>query len=192
MVIKKVDYLTRLPHLRRKIIVNESEQSTKLTYTEHLGSFGAQFAILFINNKMELSINKLISYSRHVLYVSLIEPLLRFVFISKGYVLLHSACIGKRFDQGILISAPPDTGKTSTVLKCMEMGFSLLSDDMTILSLPNQALCFPRPMTISSHTYRTAVASSKSGNNRQHVKGLGFRVRSMIHSKRGRKMIEKT
>jgi dolichol-phosphate mannosyltransferase len=106
-------------------------------------------------------------------------------------VLLHFVCIGKRFDQGILISAPPDTGKTSTVLKCMEMGFSLLSDDMTILSLPNQALCFPKPMTISSHTYRTAVATSKSGNSRQHVKGLGFRVRSMIHSKRGRKMMRK-
>jgi hypothetical protein len=191
VVIKNVEYLTRMPHVRRKIIVNELEQRTKLTYTEHLGSSGAQFEILFINNKIELSINKLISYSRHVLYVSLIEPLLRFVFISKGYVLLHSACIGKRFDQGLLISAPPDTGKTTAVLKCMERGFSLLSDDMTILSMPNQALCFPKPMTISSHTYKTALATSKTGNSRQHVKGLGFRVRSMIHSKRGRKMMRK-
>lgn len=72
----------------------------------------------------------------------------------------------------------------------MEKDFALLSDDMTILSLPNQALCFPKPMTISSHTYKTAVTVSKADTSRQ-VRSLGLQIRSLIHSKRGRMTMRK-
>jgi dolichol-phosphate mannosyltransferase len=190
MVVKKVGSIGKAPSLKRKVIVNQSAQHINLTYTEHFGSFGAQFAIVFMNNKIEVSVNRVISTSWHVLYVNLVEPLLRFLFVSKGYLLLHSACVAKRVDGAILISAPPDTGKTTTVLKCMERDFALLSDDMTILSLPNQALCFPKPMTISSHTYKTAITVSSAGDSRK-VRSLGLQIRSIIHSKRGRMMMRK-
>jgi dolichol-phosphate mannosyltransferase len=190
MIVKKVSSIGKAPSLKRMVIVNQSDQHIKLTYREHFGSLGAQFAIVFMNNRIEVSVNRVISSSWHVLYVNLVEPLLRFLFVSKGYLLLHSACIAKRADGAILISAPPDTGKTTTVLKCMEMGYALLSDDMTILSLPNQALCFPKPMTISSHTYKTAVTVSGAGDSR-NVRGLGLKIRSIIHSKRGRLMMRK-
>jgi hypothetical protein len=127
----------------------------------------------------------LISKSRHVLYVNLVEPLLRFLFISRGFILLHSACLDKN-DSGLLLSAPPDTGKTTTVLKCVKNGFSFLSDDMTIIKLPNEALCFPKPMTISSHTFRTAVSVSNTRHNDRSM-----RLRSLIHSKAGRSFMHK-
>jgi hypothetical protein len=94
-------------------------------------------------------------------------------------------------DQGLLISAPPDTGKTNTVLKCVKNGFSFLSDDMTILRLPNEALCFPKPMTISSHTFRTASTISESKNKGNCTKRFGLKLRSMIHSKKGRQLMRK-
>ncbi|MGH9997107.1 MAG: hypothetical protein ACRD7F_03780, partial [Nitrososphaeraceae archaeon] len=131
------------------------------------------------------TINKLISNSKHVLYVNLVEPLLRFLFISRGFILLHSACLDKNAS-GLLMSAPPDTGKTTTVLKCVKKGYSFLSDDMTIIRLPNEALCFPKPMTISSHTFKTAVSVS---NSRDTDRSL--RLRSLVHSKTGRAFMHK-
>jgi dolichol-phosphate mannosyltransferase len=168
----------------RKIIEDRSTNSHKILYTEQLGSAGAQFSIDFAE-RIEVIVNKLISKSRHVLYVNLVEPLLRFLFISRGFILLHSACLDKN-DSGLLLSAPPDTGKTTTVLKCVKNGFSFLSDDMTIIKLPNEALCFPKPMTISSHTFRTAVSVSNTRHNDRSM-----RLRSLIHSKAGRSFMHK-
>lgn len=168
----------------RKIIEDRSENSYKILYTEHFGSAGAQFSIEF-GERIKVTINKLISNSKHVLYVNLVEPLLRFLFISRGFILLHSACLDKN-GSGLLMSAPPDTGKTTTVLKCVKKGFSFLSDDMTIIRSPNEAMCFPKPMTISSHTFKTAVSVSTS-----HDTERSLRLRSLVHSKTGRAFMHK-
>jgi dolichol-phosphate mannosyltransferase len=193
LTIKAVGSLGGKFNFRRKIIIeDELRHPNRLKYTEHLGPFGAQFEVNFIATKIEILVNRIVSASNHVLYVNLVEPLLRFLFIPKGYLLLHSACMSSSMvDQGLLISAPPDTGKTNTVLKCVKNGFSFLSDDMTILRLPNEALCFPKPMTISSHTFRTASTISESKNNGNCTKRSGLKLRSMIHSKKGRQLMRK-
>jgi dolichol-phosphate mannosyltransferase len=182
--IRTLDSLAGGLRFSRKIMEDRSTNSHKILYTEHLGSAGAQFSIEF-GQRIEVTINKLISKSKHVLYVNIVEPLLRFIFISRGFILLHSACLDKS-ESGLLLSAPPDTGKTTTVLKCVKNGFSFLSDDMTIIKLPNQALCFPKPMTISSHTFKTAVSVS---NTRDTDRSM--RVRSLVHSKKGRAFMHK-
>ena len=182
--IRTADSLQGGLRFTRKIIEDRSNNSHKILYTEHFGSAGAQFSIDF-GDRTEVVINKLISKSKHVLYVNLVEPLLRFLFISRGYILLHSACLDKD-GSGLLMSAPPDTGKTTTVLKCVKNGFSFLSDDMTIIRLPSEALCFPKPMTISSHTFKTAVSVS---NTRDTDRSM--RVRSLVHSKTGRAFMHK-
>ena len=182
--IKTSDSLKGGLRFTRKIIEDRSNNSHKILYTEHFGSAGAQFSIEF-GERIEVIINKLISNSKHVLYVNLVEPLLRFLFISRGFILLHSACLDKNAS-GLLMSAPPDTGKTTTVLKCVKKGYSFLSDDMTIIRLPNEALCFPKPMTISSHTFKTAVSVS---NSRDTDRSL--RLRSLVHSKTGRAFMHK-
>lgn len=183
---------------KRKLIAKNFESGSKsyeIKYTEHFGRSGAQFQINVDCNKLEILINELISKSKHVTYVNLIEPLLRFLFLSKGYILLHSACMSTPDGIGFFLSAPPDTGKTTTVIKCVKKGFSFLSDDMTIISLPNQALCFPKSMTISAHTYKTAidalsVEQKQDGANESNDK-KGMRIRSLIHSKTGRSLMHK-
>lgn len=184
LTVRTMDSLPGGLRFSRKIIEDRSADSHKILYTEHLGSLGAQFSINF-GEKIEVTINKLISKSKHVLYVNLVEPLLRFLFISRGLILLHSACLDKN-ESGLLMSAPPDTGKTTTVLKCVKNGFSFLSDDMTIIKLPNQAMCFPKPMTISSHTFKTAVSVSNTRDTDHSM-----RVRSLVHSKTGRSFMHK-
>lgn len=128
-----------------------------------------------------LGVSKLLSSSNHVLYVNLIEPLLRMLLIPKGNILLHLACMEKD-GQGIMISAPPDTGKTSCILKCLKSsydhnsGIKLLSDDM-IIAGNGGILSFPKPFTISSHTL-DSVFDIKTN--------WWYRVRSRVHSKGGR------
>ena len=148
-------------HTRRRIIDDDYARENKIKYTEHLGPFGSQFSIDF-SSPIIITVNALIARSRYVLYVNLVEPLLRFLIISKGHVLLHSACIAtsdqKANDQNsVLLSAPPDTGKTTTVIKCIRQGLGFLSDDMTIITPHQESLCFPKPMTISAHTFHAAI-----------------------------------
>ncbi len=75
----------------------------------------------------------MLTRSPHVLYTNVIEALLRFVLVSRGYMLLHSACLDID-GRGVMLSALTDTGKTGTVLRLLrEGGGRFLSDDMTIL-----------------------------------------------------------
>ena len=65
-----------------------------------------------------LDANWLLVWSHHVLYTNMVEPLLRFMLVSRGYVLLHCAAVDS--DQGaVVMSALTDTGKTSTVLRLL-------------------------------------------------------------------------
>jgi hypothetical protein len=135
-----------------------------------------------------LGVSKLLAWSRHVLYVNLVEPLLRLYLVPKGYVLIHLACLEKN-RSGIAISAPPDTGKTSSILKCLQrsysenLGLSLLSDDMIIASEDGRVLSFPKPFTMSAETL-------KSLRLKKFDLGLigdqWYKIRSMVHSKGGR------
>ncbi len=129
-----------------------------------------------------LGVSKLLDMSKHVLYVNLVEPLLRLLLVPKGYALLHLACLEKD-GKGMMISAPPDTGKTSLILKCLKsstdnnLGFSLLSDDMVIVSKSGELFSFPKPFTISSHTLDSVFGMDTS---------LWYKIRSNVHSKEGR------
>jgi dolichol-phosphate mannosyltransferase len=150
---------TGLFHIHRRIIEDDYLTKNRISYTEHLGPLGSQFSIDF-SSPFVVTVNGLIARSPHVLYVNLVEPLLRFLIISRGHVLLHSACIATNNQNSVLLSAPPDTGKTTTVIKCIRKGLGFLSDDMTIITPHQELLCFPKPMTISAHTFHTAIQSS--------------------------------
>ncbi len=155
---------TGLFHKRRRIIDDNYAAEKKINYTEHFGPLGSQFSIDFSSSPIVITVNSLIARSRHVLYVNLVEPLLRFLIISRGHVLLHSACIATSDKNSLLLSAPPDTGKTTTVIKCIRKGLGFLSDDMTIITPNQESLCFPKPMTISAHTFHAAIEGSNNTN----------------------------
>jgi hypothetical protein len=116
-----------------------------------------------------------------VLYTNVIEALLRFVLVERGYMLLHSACL-QLGDRGIMLSARTDTGKTGTILKLLRNhGGSFLSDDMTIIDADGMAQSYPKPLTISQHTLRALEAGDLTRSEWRRL-----RVQSRIHSKEGR------
>jgi dolichol-phosphate mannosyltransferase len=151
-----------------------------LRYEEHLGRLGANFRVE-LGDQVDVLVSPALARSPHVLYTNVIEALLRFLFVARGSILLHSACMELR-GSGLLLSARTDTGKTGTVLRMLrDYGALFLSDDMTIVDPHGVATCFPKPLTISHHTLRAVDAGDLT-----RAEWRRLRVQSRLHSKEGR------
>lgn len=151
-----------------------------IRYREHFGGLSAAFDVR-IGERVELDANWLLTWSHHVLYTNMVEPLLRFWLVSRGYVLLHCAAIDA--ERGaVIMSAQTDTGKTSTVLRLlMQRSWGFISDDMAILTSGGEILSYPKPMTLSSHTM-----SAVNDQVLPRADRIMLAIRSRIHSKEGR------
>lgn len=76
----------------------------------------------------------------------LISALMLIKLLQKGYSFIHAACL-ERKGRGILIIAPPETGKTSVVLSLVKQGFAYLADDVCIID-GLHAYSWPRALTL--------------------------------------------
>jgi hypothetical protein len=153
-----------------------------VNYEEHLGRAGANFRIT-LGERVDIEVGPLLARSPHVVYTNILEALLRFVMVSRGRMLLHSACV-ELDGTGVMLSALTDTGKTGTILRLLrEHGGRFLSDDMTVIDPDGNAYCFPKPLTISSHTLRAVNADDLT---RKEWRRLQFQSR--LHSKSGRSL----
>ncbi|HKG54356.1 MAG TPA: glycosyltransferase family 2 protein, partial [Anaerolineales bacterium] len=152
-------------------------------YAESLGRHG--FEVTISNkNTVEVAVSPILQYSLHVLYTNVVEPILRWTFVRKGYALVHAACVS--FDgQAVLVTARTDTGKTSTILRTVDnYACSFLSDDMTIVSKDGQVMSYPKPLTISNHTLSAVNANSSL----TWWERIALQFQSRLHSKGGRKI----
>ena len=153
----------------------------RITYREHLGVLGADFNVT-MGNPILIDASPLLGLSRHVLYTNVVEALLRFVLVSKGYVLLHSAGLEVE-GKATLLSAQTDTGKTSTVINLVrERHWRFISDDMAIIDPAGFVRTFPKPMTLSYHTMTRAVDVATLSPKKR----MQLQVQSRVHSKSGR------
>ena len=151
-----------------------------IRYREHFGALSAAFDVR-IGERVEIDANWLLTWSHHVLYTNMVEPILRFWLVSRGFVLLHCAAIDA--ERGaIIMSAQTDTGKTSTVLRLlMQRSWGFISDDMAILTPDAEILSYPKPMTLSSHTMSAVNDQALPRADR-----FMLAIRSRVHSKSGR------
>ncbi len=166
---------------RRRAAMTEYADPTMIRYEEHLGRLGANFLACIGDDRMTIDVGPLLARSSHVVYTNIIEPLLRFVMVSRGRMLLHSACV-ELDGTGVMMSALTDTGKTGTVLRLLrEHGGKFLSDDMTVIDPHGNAFCFPKPLTISAHTLRAVKADDLTRSEWRRLQ-----IQSRLHSKGGR------
>jgi dolichol-phosphate mannosyltransferase len=150
-------------------------------YDEKLGRMGFGIEI-GIGRSVEVVASPLLRYSPHVLYTNVVEPILRWTFVKKGYALVHAACIAVD-GRAYLITARTDTGKTTTILKTLDNHpCSFLSDDLTLLSPDGRVLMYPKPLTVSRHT----VAAVKTPLLKR-IERLTLGYQSRIHSRSGRR-----
>ncbi|GAA4244967.1 hypothetical protein GCM10022255_010210 [Dactylosporangium darangshiense] len=183
----KVDIAVRvgdvgLRRLRKRASLTEHRSPAALRYEEHFGRFGANFQVE-LGQPINIVVGPLLARSPHVVYTNIIEALLRFVLVSRGRMLLHSACVSFG-DTGVMLSALTDTGKTATVLRLLrDHDGRFLSDDMTVISADGTAVCFPKPLTISSHTLRAVKANELTAKEWRRLQ-----LQSRLHSKGGRSL----
>ena len=165
---------------RRRAAMTEYTDPTVIRYEEHLGRIGANFRAQ-LGDRITVEVGPLLARSPHVVYTNIVEALLRFVMVSRGRMLLHSACV-ELDGVGVMLSALTDTGKTGTVLRLLrEHRGRFLSDDMTIIDADGNASCFPKPLTISAHTVRAVRAADLTPAEWRRL-----RFQSRLHSKGGR------
>src|SRR6266700_7258416 len=165
---------------RRRAAMIESPHPTVIRYEEHLGRLGANFRAR-IDECITVDVGPLLARSSHVVYTNILEPLLRFVMVSRGRMLLHSACV-ELAGTGVMLSALTDTGKTGTVLRLLrEHGGRFLSDDMTVIDRSGNASWFPKPLTISAHTLRAVSAEDLTRSEWRRLQ-----IQSRLHSRGGR------
>jgi hypothetical protein len=157
-----------------------------LRYTESLGVLGFGMDIT-MGDTIDVLASPILRHSPHVLYTNVVEPILRWTFVEKGYALIHGACIAVGTD-AYLVTARTDTGKTTTMLKILARQrrtvdrTAFLSDDLTLLAPNGRVLSYPKPLTISFHTVK-AINSALLTRGEQLV--LPFQSR--IHSRSGRR-----
>ncbi len=152
-----------------------------VTYMESPGQHG--FAVhLDLGEHVDIVVAPLLRHSPHVLYTNIVEPVLRWAFVERGYALVHGACMAVG-DRAFLITARTDTGKTTTVLKALDAHpeYRFLSDDLTLLSADGTVLPYPKPLTISRHTLHAVNTPLLTRKER-----FTLFFQSRLHSKSGR------
>lgn len=166
--------------LRRRAAMTEYSNPTTMRYEEHLGRLGANFRVTF-DERIDITVGPLLARSPHVVYTNIVEAMLRFVLVARDRMLLHSACVDLN-GVGVMLSALTDTGKTATILRLLrDHGGRFLSDDMTVIDAAGNAVCFPKPLTISSHTLRAVQANDLTPREWRRLQ-----FQSRLHSKDGR------
>lgn len=150
-------------------------------YIEQTGERG--FAInIEIDCRIHIVASRLLRRSPHVLYTNVVEPVLRWTFASRGYALVHGACIVDG-DRAYMITARTDTGKTTTMLKLLsQRPYGFVADDLSLVSADGTVLSYPKPLTISHHTLQ-AVQTSRLNRWERALLPL----QSRIHSRSGRR-----
>jgi len=158
-----------------------------LRFREIFGHMGFEVGI-WMGDQVNVVASPLLRYSPHVLYTNVVEPILRWTFVRKGYALVHGATIAFG-QQAFMITARTDTGKTTTLLKILSHQrrnsdrAAFLSDDMIVVSPDGMALTYPKPLTISAHTLGAIDADTLNFREK-----LSLPIQSRIHSRTGRKV----
>ena len=153
-----------------------------LEYTEQLGWAG--FAVRIEGEEqLDIHASRLVGRSPHVLYTNIVEPVLRWEFVRRGYALVHSACV-VHDGHAYLVTARTDTGKTTTALKLLEAGdLEFLSDDLCLVTPEGGLLAYPKPMTLSYHTVQAVNPKALSFKEK-----LALQPQSRLHSRSGRRI----
>lgn len=170
------------PDIEVKIGKPKTPTSNGMEFTEWFGWAGFAAQIEHGDN-VQITASQVVGRSPHVLYTNLVEPVLRWEFVSRGYALVHAACVVKD-GFAYLVTARTDTGKTTTALKLLEKGdLEFLSDDLSLVTPNGTLLTYPKPMTMSYHTVQAVNPGALKG-----IQKAALQPQSRLHSRSGRQI----
>jgi len=120
-----------IPMINARMVIDNLEGKTKVKFTKAFMKYGRIW--------------------------NLFEVIFAIKLLQKGYSIIHAGCLKYR-DEGVLVVALRDTGKTSTVLSLLDgKNFRFMSDDQVIISDDGRVLCYPRKVNISPYTLTSEI-----------------------------------
>jgi dolichol-phosphate mannosyltransferase len=174
----------RLGHVRSggAGVVERAENRIRINYRERLGSLGFA-AEIELGERIRIVACPTLGRSPHVLYTKLVEPVLRWVFVERGYALVVGSCMAFH-RQAFLITARTAALRTTMALRALErLPCSFLSDHHALVAADGRVLTYPEPVTISRRTLTAATASTLRRRDR-----IALAVQSRLHSGFGRRL----
>ncbi len=119
-----------------------------ICYDEHLGRFGFGLTVM-PGDFTEIVVSPLLETSPAFLYTNVVEPVLRWLLLTRGHALPRAGGIATLEPGGgraVLLSGPPDMGYGLGRL-CAGGRLAFLGDDRLLLGRDGRARRFPKPVT---------------------------------------------
>ncbi len=165
------------------------QTTESISYSEGLGRFGFSLSIM-PGEITEAIASPLLEKSPYVLFKNVLEPILRWVLVRKGFALVYGGTLAVE-DQAILIVAGPEIRKAATLIQTLkESQGDFMGDDVAILDKNGRILSFPRLLAIRQHavdavdqvqlsTIELILMRLKRLVYDERIRGLGLRLRRM-------------
>ncbi len=118
---------------------------------------------------------------------SFIHAIIWFKLVERGYTFIHAGALSYRRKDGIVIVAPADTGKTSTILSLLSTGdFGFLTDDAVLLG-DGFIHAYPEKVKVSPYTL-TGTMSFKRSLKQKFLKSrlMGLMSERLLNMKIGK------
>lgn len=117
-----------------------------LGYDEGLGRLG--FGVtLNVGDYNQVVVSPLPAKAPHALYSNVVEPLLRWLFVRRGYALVHGTCVA--YDGRAVLIVPQREPDFKSILRAPAKGdHSFLGDEAVLLGRDGRVLAYPKPLLL--------------------------------------------
>ena len=116
-----------------------------ICYDEHLGRFGFGLTVI-PGDFTEIIVSPLLETSPAFVYTNVVEPTLRWLLVTRGYVLARAGGAADAAGRALLFTGQQSLGYGLAWL-CAERGLAFLGDDRVIIGRDRQARAFLKPVT---------------------------------------------
>ena len=159
-----------------------SQTQDSIGYDEGLGRFGFSLAIM-PGETTEVVVSPPLEKSPFVLYKNVVEPLLRWVLVRKGYALVYGGALALQ-GRAVLITAGPEIRKAATLLHTLTHSrCEYMADDVAILGRNGRIYSFPRLLAIRKHAVQVVDKARLSP-----VERFKLRLKPLIYDERVRQI----
>lgn len=147
-------------HIDIRILVDRhgtpSRNEGSISFDEGLGRFGFGLSIMPGEATTETVVSPQLQKSPFVLFKNVLEPLLRWVLVRKGYALVYGGGVAKD-GRAVLIISSPEVYKVETLLQILnQTEWEFMADDGIIVGRDGSVLSFPRMVPIFKQSVNKA------------------------------------